>query len=441
MKKRILLMLVAAVLTLTLSGCSGFTLNVSELMRPPKAGGENAEIQELIDSYAGGDYTLKYPQNGSYRTAVTTVDLDGDSRQEAIAFYLPAGDAQTIHLLVMKETEDEWIVIGDHISGSTTVNEIQFADLDGDGVKEIAVGWSSYNSLINNLSFYLVSDRESTEIPTNYTYSSMLTGHFSSTDREQVMLLTLLSADKPATASLISINDTKNSIYTISEAGIDNDVVSFSQLLVGNVCDGQNGVVIDGVTAEGTYSTQILYYDKLFEELIPVSFTRDEPTNQATRSYAILSRDMDNDGVIEIPNAFKLPIDKKVADVVPIAMVYWCEYTSLGTLKIDKKSAASLVYGFYFDIPEDWDNNFTAYANFSTNEIVFCKWDSKNGIGEELLCIKMFTQKAFSDGVSAKGYTKLSESDRYVYAFKVPQSNSPMLLTNEEITERFTLMK
>ncbi len=440
MKKRILTLVLAALLSFTLSGCTGFTLNVSELMHPPKATGENAEIQKLIDSHAGENYTLKYPQSGAYRSAVTTTDYDGDGDEEAVAFYLPAGEAQTIHLLIMKEFDGEWTVVGDHPSNSTRVDRLIFADLDGNGNKEIIVGWGSYNSLINSISLYLTDKEKSTEIPSNFTYTDILTGDFTSSGKEELMLLSLYTPERPATASLVTLNDTKNSIYAISETPIDDDVVSFSQLLCGNVFDGQPGVVIDGVTSSGAYCTQLLYFSEYFSSLQRVSFTGDSPTNQAARSYAFKSCDIDSDGIIEIPNAFKMNMDQTQVDVVPAALIYWCEYTSLGNMVIDEKDAASIVYGFYFTIPQHWGEDITAYANFSTNEITFCQWSEKDGFGDQLLVIKMFTPEMWEDELASRGYTEITRNDTYVYTFSIPQSNSSLLLTNDEVVEAFSLM-
>ena len=440
MKKRILTLVLAALLSFTLSGCTGFTLNVSELMHPPKATGENAEIQKLIDNHAGENYTLKYPQSGAYRTAVTTTDYDGDGDEEAVAFYLPAGEAQTIHLLIMKEVKGEWTVVGDHVSNSTRVDRLIFADLDGDKVKEIIVGWSSYNSLINSISLYLTEKGKSTEIPSNFTYTDILVGDFTAKGREELMLLSLYTPERPATASLVTLNDTRNNIYAISETPIDDDVVSFSQLLCGNVFDGQFGVAVDGITSSGTYCTQLLYFSEYFASLQRVSFTDDTPVNQATRSYAIKCCDIDSDGIIEVPNTFRMNLDQTQVDVVPAALIYWCEYTSLGQMVVDRKDAASLVYGFYFSIPERWGDDITAYANFSTNEITFCQWDDKNGFGDQLLVIKMFTPEAWEDEVSSRGYTEITRNDSYIYTFSVPQSNSSLLLTNDEVIEAFSLM-
>ena len=133
-------------------------------------------------------------------------------------------------------------------------------------------------------------------------------------------------------------------------------------------------------------------------------------------------------------------LDQTQVDVVPAALIYWCEYTSLGQMVVDRKDAASLVYGFYFSIPERWGDDITAYANFSTNEITFCQWDDKNGFGDQLLVIKMFTPEAWEDEVSSRGYTEITRNDSYIYTFSVPQSNSSLLLTNDEVIEAFSLM-
>ena len=439
MKKRIFLILIAAVLLFALSGCEMVSFDVSELMSPPKATGEKAEIQKLIDKEAGADYTLKYPQNGNFRSAITTMDFDSDSVDEAIAFYLPAGEAQTIHLLIMDRIDGEWMVIGNHTSKSTMVDRLQFADLDGDGTREIAVGWSTYNSLVNDLSVYLVnSDNTSTEILSENKYSDFLCADFTNCGKDELLLLSLYTPERPASAVLVALNDTKNSLYAVTETPIDADVTSFAKLQTGNVFEGQFGAVLDGITSSGAYNTQILYYSEIFAQLQRMAFTEDTPSNQAVRNYALLSQDIDNDGVIEIPNTFKMNIDPTQTDAVPAALIYWCEYSSLGYLCTDEIQAASLVYGCRFSIPDKWQN-YTANVNYSNGEITFYEWKEDDTQGEALLVIKMFTHEQFNDGTSAKGYTELAKNDSYVYTFITFETNSNLLLTNDEIIEAFSL--
>lgn len=439
MKKKILLIILSALLTFALSGCDAVTFNVTELMSPPKATGEKAAIQELIDKEAGTGYTLKYPQNGNFRSAITTMDYDADGVQEAIAFYLPAGEAQTIHLLIMDNINGEWTTVGNHISKSTTVDRLLFSDLDGDSVSEIIVGWNTYNTLVKDLSVYLASEGTSSEILCESKYSDLLCSDFTASGKEELLLLSLFTADKPATASLITLNDTKNGLYAISETPIDGDVVSFAKIQTGRVFYGQQGAVVDGITSEGTYNTQLIYYSDYFASLQTVSFTGDTPTNQQSRSYAVLSEDIDGDGIIEIPNTFKLRIDDIQTEAVPAALIYWCEYTATGNMDIDKTQVTSLVYGLRFTVPEKWGDNYTAYVNYSSGEIAFYEWANSKP-ADVLLIIRVFTHDTWADDISSKGYTELAKNDSYVYAFITPGLNSSMMLTNEEIKDAFTLI-
>ena len=443
MKKKILTLALSVFLIFSLCGCDAITFNVIELMRPPKATGEKAAIQELIDAEAGSGYTLKYPQNGNYRSAITTMDYDTDGIEEAIAFYLPAGEAQTIHLLIMDNIDGVWTTVGNHTSKSTAVDRLLFTDLDGDGKYEIRVGWSTYNNLVKDLSLYMTSSGTSSEIICESQYSELLCSDFTGGGKEELLLLSLYTADKPATASLVTLNDTKNSLYTVSEAPIDGDVVSFAKIQTGRVFYGQQGAVVDGITATdtmNTYNTQLIYYSEYFASLQVVSFEGDSPTNQAERSYAVLSEDIDSDGIIEIPNTFKMRMDDIQTEAVPAALIHWCEYTATGNMEINKTQVTSLVYGLRFTVPDKWGDSYTAYVNYSTNEITFYEWGDDNKPGDVILIIKMFSPEAFADGVSAKGYTELARNDSYVYSFVTPGLNSSMMLTNEEIIDAFTLI-
>ncbi|MBQ9743215.1 MAG: hypothetical protein IJV88_06050 [Ruminococcus sp.] len=440
MKKRILAFLLAAFILIAFSGCQGVTFNVTELMSPPKATGEKALIQNLIEEEAGPGYTLKYPQNGNYRSAITTMDIDADETEEAIAFYLPAGETQTVHLLIMDIVDKEWTVIGNHISLSSTVDRLEFADMDGDGTKEVVVGWSTYNTLINDLCVYLVEDGSTREIISKTKYSNLLCDDFTNNGKDELLLISLYTTDNPASASLISLNDTKNSVYPLGQTEIDADTVSFSQLLTGNIAKNQYGAVLDGVTSTGSFNTQILYYDKQLSQLCRIHFTEDKPTNQAVRNYNVLSTDIDDDGIIEVPNTFKMNIEETQTESVPAALIYWCEYGTDGSVSIDDTTACSLIYGFYFSIPDSWGKDYTAYINYSTNEIIFYEWTEKNTPGETLLILKMFPHEKWNEGTSSAGYTELTQNDSYVYAFITPESNSEKIMSNDEVISAFSLI-
>ena len=57
--------------------------------------GDEAEIEKLISKTAGSNYTLKYPKSGSYRSAISMNDLNGNGVDDFGFSALPAGKASS----------------------------------------------------------------------------------------------------------------------------------------------------------------------------------------------------------------------------------------------------------------------------------------------------------------------------------------------------------
>lgn len=436
MKKKLLSLLLASSLGLTMAGCSSVGLSVENLMHPPKAVGDKAEIQALVDSVAGEGHTLKYPQSGNYRSAITMKDIDSDSIDEAIAFYQPVGDIATVHMLIMDSINDEWQTVGDFKSQSTAVESLNFCDLDGNGILEIATSWKTYNANLNQISLYIYEDNNVREVSSEHTSSSVLTGDFTENEGEELLLLSLFSTEKEATAALLDLSENKSDLETLGTAPLNPDVVSYSQLLVGNIFENQVGAVIDGCTQSGEYNTQLLYFNTYFNSLEHISFTENVPYNQKLRSYPVMSDDVNDDGIIEVPAAFKLSIEKDRTDAVAAADLYWCQQTSSGTVLLISHKAASFAYGFTFEVPESWEGKFTALTNYDTNEVTFFEWTGSK-TADVLLTVKIFEKDKNED---MSGYTSLDETDDRVYTFKIPEGDNSLILTEREIKSAFELM-
>lgn len=437
MNKKILLPLIAAVLCLFLAGCSSVGLSVDTLMHPPKAVGDKADIQSLIDKTAGEGYTLKYPQSGNFRSAITMQDIDSDNVDEAVAFYLPQGDIATVNMMVMDIIDGTWQVVGNFKSQSSAVESLNFCDIDGDGFSEIIPSYKTYTPNINQLAVFTYDGISLKEISSDYTCSSLVTGDFADGGKDELMLLSLFSTEKEAMATLLTLNETKSELSELGSSPLDPDVASFAQLLTGEVFEGQRGLVIDGCTTSGEYNTQIVYYNKYFKSLERIAFTENISYNQAKRAYAVMSKDVNDDSVIEVPSVFKLKIEEDRADVAPCAEIYWCQQTEEGTVHLISHEAVSFSYKFSFDIPAEWDGKFTAHTNHDENEVTFYTWN-KVKIGDELLKIRI-TDKNTQE--IPEGYKSLAENESRVYSYKIPETSDKMILGDDEIIGAFELMQ
>ena len=79
MKLKNLAAVILAASTALLCGCNIADLSFEESLRPPRTMGDEAEIEALISNAAPHGYTLKYPKNGNYRSAIIMHDINGDN--------------------------------------------------------------------------------------------------------------------------------------------------------------------------------------------------------------------------------------------------------------------------------------------------------------------------------------------------------------------------
>ena len=54
---------------LTMTGCSALNFSVEGLINAPKLSSEQSEIHQALIESVGSNITLKYPENGEYRSA------------------------------------------------------------------------------------------------------------------------------------------------------------------------------------------------------------------------------------------------------------------------------------------------------------------------------------------------------------------------------------
>ena len=80
--------IISALSLILLSGCSKLNITADDFLSPPRASGEMYEIEQTLKENVVGEYTLKYPTAGEYRSAYVLADLKGSGSNDfAMAFY------------------------------------------------------------------------------------------------------------------------------------------------------------------------------------------------------------------------------------------------------------------------------------------------------------------------------------------------------------------
>lgn len=301
-------------IVLIFSGCSGFSFNSAEnLIRPPKLSGSDGELQDAFEKAVSekGEYILRYPSAGDYRSAFVRYDCDKDGEDEAFVFYSLKTEEMSVYMYILDYKDSGWTAIDTVPGDGSDIYSIEFCDLNDDGVFEVLVGWNASESKTNKkLSVYC--SYENAE-GLNYkalaieTYTSMLTVDIDSDGQKEILaaLINSTSDNYTTEARLLKMSGEDSSEYQIEAVGqvsLYSEITAFSNIKA-TESDGKTYIYVDEVAGD-TYLTQVLYWDDVNSVLVsPVQVDMLTVSSCPTsRSLPLNCTDIDKDGELEIPS-------------------------------------------------------------------------------------------------------------------------------------------
>ena len=439
MKLKLTAALLGAVVLVSAGGCNFMELSLEDALRPPKTMGDEAEIEQLISNSAKGGYTLKYPKNGNYRSAIIMRDLDGDKADEAIAFFHGKDETAKIHMLVMNESDGKWQIAGDYVTETTDVDCVDFSNITESPELEILVGYTTYTPNVNFLSCYTYSNGTTSTIQAGQSYSAFYCGSLDNSGKDGVMTLNLFTADNEAKATLLEYDKEKRMLFAKASVSMDPNVVKFRHVVFGELEDNVKGIVVDGAYASDELVTQAIYFNNDLAVLRNPLY-RERYKNPTLRTVSVYSEDVDNDRIVDIPTVEKLPSAGVDSAVKITDKVTRNTFSPAGeTLNRKNDYAINFDYGFLVKIPATWQSG-TYTAAVENTSMKFFAWQDKK-LGSELFEIRSFDAAAWDQGKDNDGYTVIYRDNRYAYAFRNETvADSPFYLTDNEIKTAFSVL-
>ena len=430
MRKQHITAAVAAA-ALLLSGCSSLSLNGSDILAPPRAAGDRAGIQKMIEDDTDGRYELICPSEGDFKNGVIMHDLNGDGTEEAIALYKSGGDAR---VMVAEKQGDNYHSVGVETLSSSQVGNLRFADVDGNGRDEIIISCGD-DSSSNTLGAFF-TDGEASLVTVAKGFTDYITGDFDGDHRDDILVLIPASAEASAKADLMVCG--KNGFESESSCEVDPSVSSYAGLSFGNVNEGQPGALLDGVTPDDKYTTQVLYYDREDKTLITPLFVA-SGYRDTFRTYGILSTDIDGDGITEFPLCGLSEHGKKddISTVCPV--VLWCRYETAQLAPVAKDYTMLCdQLGFQLRVDEEQTRTLTARCDsdsvFTLHEVEYK--DSDPQTGKTLLAVRRYDPGSFDSSSAPEAI--LYESSAAIYTYTLADE-APF--TDETVKNSFIPME
>lgn len=428
--KRVLTLMLAIALCLMLCGCNMFVFDTDNILSPPELSGELKPIQQALVESIKGEYTLKYPTYGEIKSAVVTEDLDGDGIKEAFAFYSTSDSEETMmHLNVIVKDKKKYKSVDDNSKSASGIERIDFYDLNGDGKKEIIVGWEIYAESEKQLAVYQFEKNALTQIMSQ-KYTNYLCIDFDDNGKNEILVQDLDTKESTNKASLYSI--TENGLTQISGCLLDGKVKTAGRFKLSSLSNGQKAVYIDEIKGIGAV-TEVLFMSKgeLKNPLLDVENTMENV--KTIRSATIPSADVNNDGIIEIPMASDMPNADFNSDE-KLYYTNWCSFSG-DVLTVKQVSVVNTADGYSINLPKRFIGNIAASKNVDKRTRTVYLYDNElQIIGQRVVTFKAYDKTEYEESeIKKSNNIKVFSKDNTIVVAETFDIGQELGLTSEEL--------
>lgn len=424
---------------------------MESLMRPPKVEGENYSVQLAFEEKIGEDYILKQPINGNHRSAYNFVDLTGDKDNEVVIFYSKADNLGIVRMNVLDNINGKWISVADFQSVHNDIQEVEFADLNGDGNKEIIVGWSVFqDSYSKFISVYEISNNKKAAriYPIYGAYYSMFkVADFDANGKEDILSLKYAMAGNSAeyTGTILSYDD--NALRERKTFSLDKSINSVAAINYDYFDNGLTRIFIDGYKTDSGMSTDCFLWDTANDIFDRAFVGGNSIASLTSRTSSVICKDINSDGLIELPREDYLPNISEInvssgSNNLGMSVITWFWFHGDETEFVDCHMILSQ-YGYSFRFNRHMLGNVSAENDTQKGLLTFYSTKSLNGItikDEPLFSIMTLTDIDFETISELSFYYSIigQNKDKYYYC-RIYDAAEKYAITKKEIRNRMIL--
>ena len=429
-----------ALLLACATGCgAGFTLNPQDLYGLPKLPAKYTELNNRINAILGGGAEYAAPVSGANLQPVQLADLDGDGREEAVAFFRNAGDEKPLKIYIFNAKEDTYDLSAVIEGSGTAIYSVAYSDMDGDGRTELAVAWR-VNADLRALTVYALRPEGPEElVRTDYVRYSIV-----DMDRNDFQELVVLRANQEGEAVADYYGWQDGGLAVKSSARISITMAELSQqgrVSPGTLEDGLPALFITGVTEVPRAITDILTLRN--GELANVAVSDTTGVSAEIAPFCSLyPADINGDGVTEVPRPEPLP--NWYEGDQPYQRIDWRSYDSQGEVTLVQSTYHSMEDGWYLRLRSEWRDQILVSRSLSQDEVsvTFFIAGSRGQPPEPFLRITAITGANQESRAVRGGRFSLSRQQETFYAAELLEANAAWAygVTEDEVRQAFSLI-
>ena len=399
--------LLLAALLFCLSGC--YSGNIDQYFSLPMASEEYRQLQSLIDEELASGSEYAAPIHGSYRQSVQLSDVDGDGADEALAFFRDAAKNPKINIY---DSENGEYRLARSISGEgSSIGRIDYADLTGDGQKELLVSWQ-ISSGLSVLGVYSLAGW-SGDVLLSTDSAEFVTGDI---NRDGCDELLNLRAANSTTYLVDQYTFPLGQEPQATSAALSAGISALQRLRMVTLAGDAPALL-----AESTLTTGDLVSD-LFVcrdgSLINLTMNRTTQISETRRSYSLVfAQDIDGDGSTEIPHPQQL---YSRGDEV-FWSIAWFRYDASGRASTIMTTYHCVTDNWYLVLPSGWDVGLTVRRDDSVSgeRAVILSRLRSDGSLEDYVAVYAITGENRYERARLDNRFLLQEEGTTVYAAKI----------------------
>lgn len=432
MKKKLNKLFLLVVLALCLTGCHMRTSD--QMYSLPKRSESDGSLQSAINkAMSGMEYCA--PLSGENQQAVQMADLDGDGISEYLLFAKANAD-RPLRILIFRYVGNEFQHVDTIESNGSAFDQVEYVQMDGSGGMELVVGRQLDAEVIRSVSVYAYASGEAEQM-ISANYSKYMT-----VDLDMDGLTELFVLRPGATDTDHGIAELYGSeqgvIERSNEVSMSEPVSQLKRIIIGKLYGGQTAVYIASATGDTALITDV--YAVKDSLLTNVSLSNESGTSvQTMRNYYIYADDIDNDGIVELPQLMSMTVSGEERSTDRHDLIRWYAMTPEGA-EVDKMfTYHNFVGGWYFHLEDRWAPRLMVQRQ--GNAYDFYIWSSDFKMNEYVFTIHTLTGQNRDAQATEDGRFLLHKTDSVVYAASLAEAAQAYGFYQENIIRSFHLIK
>lgn len=430
MQKLKYLLFTLMALVALLSGCHMQT--VSELYCLPKHSADYNNLQSLISGVMSGcEYSA--PVSGDNQQTVQSVDLDGDGAEEYLLFAKETGD-KTLKIFVFDGDGENYQLLDSISCSGSSFDRVEYAQIDGAPGYEIIVGRQVSDQVVRSVSVYSLKQDEITQMM-SAEYTEFVCCDFNKDGLQT--LLVLYPGEGNGLAALYGFDGI--TLGRSQEINMSQPAENIKRIMISQTQDGLRAVyVASAVSDSDSIITDV--FAEIDGQLTNISLSNESGTSVGTlRNYYIYADDIDDDGVLELPNLLSFSPAFASNVVYESNIIRWYSLNSDGTENDKLYTYHNFVGGWYLRLDP-------ALAQICTVEekgtgYAFCIWDVESSEFIKVFTLYSFTGQKREEYAIADNRFVVYRGESTVYAASLEAASAEFDLTQESIIESFRLIR